>query len=578
MRKTKIVCTIGPASCGTEILSRLISAGLDVARLNFSHGSYEEHKKVINAVRNLSKKFQKPICIIGDLCGPKIRIGELLKECIELKAGAKYVLTSKKITGDETIAGVSYDNLAKEVSVGKKVLIDDGLIELLVIGKNKTDLVCKVINGGRLYPHKGVNFPATTLKIGALTKKDIEDVEFAVKNKLDYIAMSFVKTEKDVLSLTDLILSKGAKIPVIVKIEKHEACKNIEEIVKVADGVMVARGDLGVEVPIEEVPLIQKKIIKLCNEYSKPVITATQMLDSMIRNPRPTRAEVTDIANAIFDGTDAIMLSGETASGLYPVEAVKTMAKVAQLNERALNYEDVLSKSVFSQNVTEAISLATCEIAEELKARAILTFTSSGRTAKRISKYKPRAKILAATDNEETKRRLNLSWGVCSFTVTDFKDSDKMISASVEAAKKLGYVKDGDLIVVTAGIPAGVSGSTNMIKVHIVGYAFLRGTGFGKEGVISGKICKARNFEEARKKLDFGDILLVNKLDEKYANILKKVKAVIVAEGHLNNLTRGILEKLKIGAVTGVPHAMDAFRDNSVVTMDVARGLVYEAK
>lgn len=578
MRKTKIVCTIGPASSSPDMLKKLMDAGMDVVRLNFSHGKYDEHKKVIDNVRKLSGELQKPICILADLCGPKIRIGELTKDFIELKKGAQFILTSRGIKGDDQKASVSYDGLAKEISVGKKVLIDDGLMELVVTGKNKDELICRVVNSGKLYPHKGVNFPATTLKINALTPKDLKDAEFAVKNNVDYIAMSFVKTAQDVLQLKDLILKLGAKTPIVVKIEKHEAYKNLEEIIKVTDAVMVARGDLGVEVPIEEVPLIQKKIIKLCNLYSKPVITATQMLDSMIRNPRPTRAEVTDIANAIFDGTDAVMLSGETAAGSYPVEAVEVMDKVARLNEKALPYKDVLSRSINSPNLTEAISLATCEIAEELKAAAILTLTSSGRTAKRISKYKPRAKILAATDDDGSKRRLNLSWGVYPFVAPKGKNTDKLIEDTIDKAKKLKLLQDGDLIIVTAGVPAGIPGSTNMIKVHVVGHVFLRGTGVGRKDTITGKICRARSFEEARGKIECGDILLVSKLTKEYKKILKNVKGVIVAEGHLSDLNHAMLEEAGVSGVLGVPNAMEIFADNKVVTLDIPRGLVYEAK
>lgn len=578
MRKTKIVCTIGPASESVSMLKKLIDAGMDVARLNFSHGVYEEHKKNIDNIRKLSAAANKPVAIMADLCGPKIRIGELKTESIKLKKGAKYILTAENVLGDETKASVSYKHLADDVAVGKKVLIDDGLIELEVVSKTKKDLICKVLNDGLLYPHKGVNFPGTTLNISALTDKDKKDAEFAVKNNVDYIAQSFVKTADDVLELKDLILKLGAKTQVIPKIEKHEACKNIEDIVKVSDAVMVARGDLGVEIPIEEVPVMQKEIIHLCNHYSKPVITATQMLDSMIRNPRPTRAEVTDIANAILDGTDAVMLSGETASGLYPVEAVEVMASVARINEKSMHCRDVLVKKVHSENVTEAVSLATCEIAEKLGASAILTFTSSGRTARRISKYKPKPRILAATETESSKRRLNLSWAVYPFVMPQEKNTDKMIEDAIKTAKKLNLLKDGDLIVITAGIPAGISGSTNMIKIHVVGHTFLRGTGFGEASSVTGKICKAETFDEARRKLDYGDILLLNKINAKYKAVLKKVKGVIVADGHLSDENMKMLGEFKISGISAVPHAMEVFADNKVVAIDVHRGLVYEAK
>lgn len=574
MRKTKIVCTIGPASQDPQILKAMIQAGMNVARLNFSHGTHEEHLKVLTTVRNLSKEMNTPIAVLQDLCGPKIRIGSLKSAPVELKNGDNFILTTEEINGDSTKASISYKGLPADIQAGAQILIDDGLIELRAVEIKDTEVRCVVVNGGELNPHKGVNFPGVSLKVPAVTEKDIEDLLFGLEHKVDFVALSFIRESKDLIPIKNMMEEKKTFIPIIVKIEKHEGVKNIDDILQYVDGIMVARGDLGVEIPIEEVPLVQKTLIKKCNILAKPVITATQMLDSMIRNPRPTRAEVTDVANAIFDGTDAIMLSGETASGKFPLEAVKMMAKIAGNTESSLPYEKVLGEKVAGATAIESISLATCEIAEELDAKAILISTSSGRTARSVSKFKPRAPILAATASDESIRRLVLSWGVQPLLVPVPENTDKMMEDATGAALKSGIVKEGDLIIITGGIPAGIHGSTNMIKVHILGKIFLRGTGVGKKAVITGKICTAENPDEAEKKLEEGDILLVKNIDEGWKKVLLKVKGVICRDCTPGSPASKIVEEIGIPAVFGVPSAFEVFKDERIITIDSSRGTI----
>lgn len=577
MRKTKIVCTLGPASASSKIIRELILAGMNVARLNFSHGQHKEHLLVLKNVREVSRSLNKPVGIIQDLCGPKIRVGKIKGDKITLKKGRVITLTCRDVPGDERQLHVSCPGFENDVKKGESILIDDGLIELKIEEVSRDSVICKIITGGILSSHKGVNFPQSNLKLPSLTRKDLKDLEFGLKNKVDFIALSFVRVPEDVLKLKDIITERKADIPVISKIEKAEAVKNIKEIIQVTDCIMVARGDLGVEVQMEDVPLIQKDIIKRCNKLSKPVITATQMLDSMIRNPRPTRAEATDVANAVLDGTDAVMLSGETASGSYPVQAVKVMSKIAENTEKAFPYERVLTQKVFTQNVVEVISLATCEIAEELKAKAILTFTSSGRTAKRISKYKPRVPVLAAVDDKKTERELSLSWGVFPFVLPQAKTTDKMIKDATSIAKKIGLLKNMDMVIITAGIPAGISGSTNMIKVDIVGHIFLRGHGAGRKSIVTGKLCIASSPDEAHKKAEPCDILLVPDLKGNYDVVLKKIRGVVTALSHCGSKDEEILEKYNIPGILGVPNAFKVFSSGRIVTLDAFRGIIYEA-
>lgn len=469
-KRTKIVCTLGPASDKEEILKELVENGLNVCRFNFSHGSHEEHKQRMDIVKKVREDLNEPIAILLDTKGPEIRTGNFDAPEVLLEEGQKFTITMKDVMGDKNTCTVSYKGLAEDVVPGDNILIDDGLVGLRVEEVQGDDIVCTVENSGIVKNHKGVNVPGVKINLPALTQKDISDIEFGIGQGIDYIAASFVRKAADVLAIREVLENNNATyIQIISKIENQEGIDNIDDIIKVSDGIMVARGDLGVEIPTEEIPIAQKMMIRKCNELGKPVITATQMLDSMIRNPRPTRAEVTDVANAIYDGTDAIMLSGETAAGKYPVEAVKTMATIAKRTEETLNYNDLLKKKKLKDvNVTNAISHATCTTAIDLNAASIITFTSSGHTARMVSKFRPQCPIIATTEDEGVMRRLALTWGVYPIKTSNVANTDDMIDNSIKAVTELNYLNQGDLVVISAGVPTGISGTTNMIKVHSI--------------------------------------------------------------------------------------------------------------
>jgi pyruvate kinase len=469
MRKTKIVCTIGPASRVYDVIEKLIRRGMNVARLNFSHGSYKEHLQVIENIRQASLKIGQPIAILQDLGGPKIRIGKIIKEPIFLKEGSSFILTNRKVPGDEQEVSLTFPFLPQKVKKGDCIFLADGTLELKVKEFTSTDIICRVVRGGKLTSHQGVNIPNISMDIPSLTEKDYQDILFGIKNKVDFIGLSFIRRAEDVLKVRKILKeNKAEEISLIAKIEKKEAVDNLKEIIENSDGVMVARGDLGVEIPLENVPLVQKNIIKKCNFVGKPVITATQMLMSMMSNPRPSRAEVTDVANAILDGTDAIMLSEETAVGNYPLEAVETMNKIALRIEKAIDYEKILSERSISVKPTnaDAISHATCQVALDLKVKAIVTFTFSGSTARMVSRYRPPVPIIAASTQDSTVKKLTLSWGVYPFKTEELADTDDMITRSRKVALETGLVRPGEKIVITAGIPFRVPGSTNLLKVE----------------------------------------------------------------------------------------------------------------
>ena len=471
MRRTKIVCTIGPASRSSELIEQLIKEGMDVARLNFSHGSYQEHSLAIRYIREASLKLGKPVAILQDLGGAKIRTGLVQKGPVLLKEGALFSLTIRHISGNEREVSITYPLLPQKVKKGQTILLADGSLELKVEDATSTDIKCRVIKGGGLTSHKGINLPDSSFEISPLTDKDRKDLLFGIEHKLDFISISFVREAEDILRVRKILKEKEAEeISLIAKIEKREALSNIDEIIEVADGIMIARGDLGVEIPLQKVPLAQKEIIKKCNVMGKPVITATQMLESMIDNPRPTRAEATDIANAIFDGTDAIMLSEETAIGRYPLESARIMDKIAVETEKALDYEKILeerSRSV-KPATPDAISHATCQIAKDLKTAAIVTFTFSGSTARMVARYRPRVPIIARSPKKSTVKKLTLSWGVYPLKSLEVKDTDDMIQKAKKTALKTGLVHRGEKIVIIAGIPFGIPGTTNLIKVEVI--------------------------------------------------------------------------------------------------------------
>lgn len=581
LKKTKIVCTIGPASESEEVLEGLIKNGLNVARLNFSHGSYEEHKKRIDTIKKVRNKLDLPIGIMLDTKGPEIRTGKFKDGSVDLEEGQKFVLTTRDLIGDNTVGSITYDNLSNDVKVGDTILIDDGLIELEVIDIiEKTDIKCIVKNNGTVKDHKGINVPGVKTSLPAVTDKDIQDIKFGIENGIDFIAASFIRKAEDILDIRKILEENGANgIQIIAKIENHEGVDNIDKIIQVADGIMVARGDLGVEIFTEDIPIIQKSIIKKCNEVGKPVITATQMLDSMIRNPRPTRAEVTDVANAIIDGTDAIMLSGETAAGKYPIEAVKVMHNIATRTEEYLDYGQILKIKSLGKEITttNAISRATCNTAQDLGASAIVTATSSGYTARAVSKFRPKAPIIAATTSKDVMRKLSLIWGVYPVLSSNSDSTDEVIDLSIHSAMEKGYVNEGDLIVITAGIPVGVSGTTNLIKVHVIGEVIVKGTGIGKRSV-SGRVCIGNNPKELIGKFQEGDILVSSATDKDMVEYMRKSSAIITEVGGLTS--HGAIVGLNLGkpTVVGAIDATSLIKDGEIITVDSITGMVYRGE
>lgn len=471
MRKTKIVCTLGPSTDDEAVLRKLIEAGMNVARLNFSHGTHEEQKRRMDMVKKLRAELGKPVAILLDTKGPEIRTRDFEGGKVEVKSGDFFTLTTRELMGDSTITSITYKDLYKDVEIGTHILIDDGLIELEVKSISDGDILCEVINGGFISNHKGINVPDVHLNMPYMSQTDIDDILFGIEQDVDFVAASFVRSARDVLEIRNLLDENGGKnINIISKIENSEGVNHIDDIIYVSDGIMVARGDMGVEIPGEEVPVIQKMIIHKVYNAGKQVITATQMLDSMIKNPRPTRAETTDVANAIYDGTSAIMLSGETAAGMYPIESVETMVRIAERTEKDIDY----CKQFFhydrkaNQNVTDAVCHAACTTAIDLNAAAIVIVTKSGRSARNISKYRPNCNIIAGTTSDKACRQLNMSWGVTPIHVDEQKEIFGLFDHAVAAGKEQGLLKEGDTVVVGAGVPLGVSGNTNMLKVQVV--------------------------------------------------------------------------------------------------------------
>ena len=577
MRKTKIICTLGPAVDNPEVLKKLMLKGMNVARLNFSHGNHEDHKKRIDMFKKLRSELGLPIPLLLDTKGPEIRIGKFEAGEVVLTEGQEFVLVNENIIGDNTKCTVSYKDLYKDVKIGGRILINDGLVELEVMQISERDIVCKVLNGGAIGNNKGVNIPDSDIHLPSITQQDIDDIRFGVENGIDFVAASFVRKASDVMEIKRVLERfDGEGIRVIAKIENREGIRNIDEIIKVADGIMVARGDLGVEIPVEEVPIVQKQIIEKCYRNGKPVITATQMLDSMIRNPRPTRAEASDVANAIYDGTSAIMLSGETASGKYPVESLETMTRIALKAEKSIDYWKIFSESRYAMtgSVTNAISHATCTTAMDLQAAAIITFTKSGHTARMISRFRPACPIVATTSDERVCRQLSLSWGVIPFLVHETTTTDEMFDAGVNKALESGMVKNGDVVVITAGAPVGISGTTNILKVHIVGKVLVQGTGIGS-GVITGELCVARTLKEAESLFHDGNILVVPYTNNEMLHLIKRASGLVVEEGGMSSHAATVAMALDLPVIAGAENATEILRNGSVVTLDAEKGLVY---
>jgi len=580
MRKTKIVCTIGPSSEAPESLRKLIQAGMNVARLNFSHGDFDEHGGRITNIRKVAQELGTHTAILLDTKGPEIRVGKLKEEPIELEEGEKIILTTEEILGDVNKISITYANLPNDVHVGSNLLLDDGLIGLVVTEVRGKEIECKILNGGTLKSKKSVNAPGVKISLPAMTEKDRSDIIFGIERGVDFIAASFVRKAADVLEIRQLLEEQEAShIQIISKIENQEGVDNLDEILAVSDGLMVARGDLGVEIPAEDVPLVQKMMIKKCNIAGKPVITATQMLDSMQRNPRPTRAEASDVANAIFDGTDAIMLSGETAAGKYPVESVQTMARIAEKTESGLEYKEILVKQSLAQQttVTEAISQSVAKSALDLDAKAILTATESGYTARMISKYRPKSPIIAVTPNEQVMNRLALIWGVLPVKGEMVSSTDEMFEMAVEAAVNQNQLKLGDLVVITAGVPVGRSGTTNLIKIHHVGEMIAKGQGIGNQKV-AGKVVVATTAEEANEKVTSDSILIVQSTDKEYMPALKRAAALITESGGITSHAAIVGVELGIPVIVGVENAVELLRGYHDITVYAELGMIYSGR
>ncbi|MEB3283370.1 MAG: pyruvate kinase [Lyngbya sp.] len=575
MHRTKIVATIGPATAQPDVLRALIEAGATTLRLNFSHGTHDDHQRSIRMIRQVSFELNKPVGILQDLQGPKIRLGKFENGSIVLKRDDPFILTSRVLPGTQEISSVTYEPLADEVPEGANILLDDGKVEMKVekVDRQAKELHCRVVVGGPLSNSKGVNFPGVYLSIKALTDKDRKDLTFGLDQGVDWVALSFVRNPQDVLEIKELIASAGKNVPVIAKIEKHEAIEQMEEVLTLCNGVMVARGDLGVELPAEDVPILQKRLIVTANRMGIPVITATQMLDSMVGNPRPTRAEISDVANAILDGTDAVMLSNETAVGKYPVEAVATMARIATRIEKEGITRNISTVADTSRSIPNAISAAVAQIAQQLDAAAIMTLTKTGATARNVSKFRPATPILAVTPHVEVARQLSLVWGVKPLLVLDLSSTDQTFQSAVNVARENYLLSDGDLVVTTAGTLQGVPGSTDLVKVEVVNALLGKGTAVG-QGSVTGR---ARVAREALELKDFnpGDILVVPQTNADFVEVIRKASGIVTEVDSLTSHAAVIGLRLGIPVIIGVKNATNVIRNGTILTLDMQRGCVY---
>ena len=580
MRKTKIICTLGPSTDKGDVLRELIANGMNVARFNFSHGSYEEHGGRLANLKALREELGKPVAALLDTKGPEIRLKEFKNGVEMLEAGQTFTLTTREVEGTKEICSVTYKDLPHDVHEGGTIMLDDGLIMLRIEKVTDTDITCTVLNSGKIKTKKGVNVPGVHLSMPYLSQKDREDIIFGIQNGFDFIAASFVRTAQDVYDIRNLLNEYDSNIRIIAKIENREGVNNIDSILSAADAVMVARGDLGVEIDFTELPGIQKNIIDRSFSFGKPIVTATQMLDSMMVNPRPTRAEISDVANAIYDGTSAIMLSGETAAGAYPVEALKTMSAIAERTENEPHYRDERFKDAAHGqiSVSDATAHAACLTARDVNAAAIVTVSESGNTARLLSKYRPTQPIIACVMNEQVQRQLSLSWGITSLLMGPAKSTDELIEMSTALAQKNGYLHNGELAVVTAGVPVGVSGTTNMIKIHMVGNCLSTGVGVGRENAdltsASGKACVCRTLDEIRAKFKPGMVLVVPSTTNEMLEYVRDAAALVVEEAGLNSHAaiagKALLKPTIVGALGACSH----IRDGLDIAVDCAHGSV----
>ena len=580
MRKTKIICTLGPSTDKGDVLRELIANGMNVARFNFSHGSYEEHGGRLANLKALREELGKPVAALLDTKGPEIRLKEFKNGVEMLEVGQTFTLTTREVEGTKEICSITYKDLPHDVHEGGTIMLDDGLIMLRIEKVTDTDITCTVLNSGKIKTKKGVNVPGVHLSMPYLSQKDREDIIFGIQNGFDFIAASFVRTAQDVYDIRNLLNEYDSNIRIIAKIENREGVNNIDSILSAADAVMVARGDLGVEIDFTELPGIQKNIIDRSFSFGKPIVTATQMLDSMMVNPRPTRAEISDVANAIYDGTSAIMLSGETAAGAYPVEALKTMSAIAERTENEPHYRDERFKDAAHGqiSVSDATAHAACLTARDVNAAAIVTVSESGNTARLLSKYRPTQPIIACVMNEQVQRQLSLSWGITSLLMGPAKSTDELIEMSTALAQKNGYLHNGELAVVTAGVPVGVSGTTNMITIHMVGNCLSTGVGVGRENAdltsASGKACVCRTLDEVRAKFKPGMVLVVPSTTNEMLEYVRDAAALVVEEAGLNSHAaiagKALLKPTIVGALGACSH----IRDGLDIAVDCAHGSV----
>ena len=575
IRKTKIVCTMGTNLFENHLIAPLMKAGKNVARFNFSHGTYETHQHYYDEVCRIRDELGLPVATMLDTKGPEIRVRSFKNGRVTLQNGQLFTLTTDEVEGDEERVSITYKELPQDIAVGTSILIDDGLIGMQVERIDGADIVCRVLNGGVVSNNKGVNIPNAHLSMPFISEKDHQDILFAIKNGYDFIAASFTRCADDIMQIRHILQENNCHtINIIAKIENMEGVENIDEILRVVDGVMVARGDLGVEVPLEDVPSLQKKLIQRGIAAGKPVITATQMLDSMIKNPRPTRAEATDVANAIYDGTSAIMLSGESAVGAYPVEAVETMVRIALRAEADMDYIRRFSRDTSaSTDVTNAISHATVTSAHDLNASAIITVTKSGSTARILSRYRPACVIVGCTTEKHVWRQLALSWGTVPLMIAEESNTDDLFEHAVDAAVQNGLVHDGELVVLTAGVPLGISGTTNLMKVHVVGHLLSRGQGL-HGGKVVAPLCVIRNLEKDAKDFNTGDVIVCHQTTREMFSMLRKSSAIVLEddnpEGH--GAIAGM--SLDIPVIIGAKNATNILKSGAVVTVDGEKGTV----
>ena len=576
MRKTKIVCTLGPSTDREGVLREMIQAGMNVARFNFSHGTHAEHKARLDALKALREELDAPVAAMLDTKGPEVRLKDFAGGRVHLTAGQEFTLTTVQVEGDAHRCSITYGELPGDVKAGDTILLDDGLVRLTVLETSETEIRCRVENDGDMKNHKGVNVPGVRLNMPYMSQQDRDDLLFGAEQGFDYVAASFVRSAADVRELRHVLDQAGSRMRIIAKIENQEGVSNLPEILDAADGIMVARGDMGVEIDFAEIPLIQKNMIARCVACGKPVITATQMLDSMMENPRPTRAEITDVANAIYDGTSAIMLSGETAAGRYPVESVKTMDAIARRTESDINHVKRMAQMAGGRNrlsVAAATAHAACTTAQEIGADAILTVSQRGTTARLVSRFHPGTPIIACLLDQQVRRQMALDWGVEPIMMPYASSTDELVDFAVQAAAQAGVVHEGDLVVVTAGVPVGVAGTTNMIRIQQVGGALVNAVGIGEKKA-SGPLCICRSTDEVAEKFQPGDVLVVPYTTNKLLPYIRQAAAVITEEASVECHTATIGLALDKPVIVGAAGAVQRLTDGTMVTVDCARGLV----